>query len=292
MINNTHDNFEYICLDIAQKFLELPETYKISHMNKFTDDFMLKTVYTNARNINKLLTKYGYINIYSNAGSTEIETAPLHSIAFCNRLFDYFFNSTHFNSAPHIKIDIKTFQIPYPLYPLFIGIIHASTKEKQTWKKLRTQATESSLKYLDCIISDSANPNVFHKYDANILKPIYITILNYLFPDELFELIELLEHKIELTYRLPYMNGERYNFTLLKSTLCTHYMPRQQERCSFYNIIANALRKFPATTSNDIIELFKNESLHYFETNAPYRQYKSSHAQHTLEMLITELENE
>jgi len=221
--DNTFPLFECMCYDLLERFLVNKKTYKISDMRKLVDEAMLKTVYTNTGNINRHLIKYNFSGIavsHKHKLSTDRKSIPhIHTDVFCGRLYEYFNGELTPNSRQNTVLDIKAINVSSPLYPLFIGIVHSFSKEKQNWNKMRIAALDAASLFLDYINDSDTNPKEYKEYDENVLESIYSTLLDCLFPDSLFEVLESLQQQIQLTYSSSDFYMDRYNFLLLKQAL-------------------------------------------------------------------------
>ncbi len=293
--DNTFPLFECMCYDLLERFLVNKKTYKISDMRKLVDEAMLKTVYTNTGNINQHLIKYNFSGIaVSNNHKlpTDRKSIPhIHTDVFCGRLYEYFNGGLTPNSRQNTVLDIKAINVSSPLYPLFIGIVHSFSKEKQNWNKMRIAALDAASLFLDYINDSDTNPKEYKEYDENVLESIYSTLLDCLFPNDLFELLELLQQQIQLTYTTPDLHSDRINLILLKNTLTSYYLPFASERQTFYQAIREDLDKFPTISTYDIIKSCEFHCLQHSACLTQYQAYKAQYSTITIEALISKIKN-
>lgn len=293
--DNTFPLFECMCYDLLERFLVNKKTYKISDMRKLVDEAMLKTVYTNTGNINRHLIKYNFSGIavsHKHKLSTDRKSIlHIHTDVFCGRLYEYFNGELTPNSRQNTVLDIKAINVSSPLYPLFIGIVHSFSKEKQNWNKMRIAALDAASLFLDYINDSNTNPKEYKEYDENVLESIYSTLLDCLFPDSLFKVLESLQQQIQLTYSSSDFYMDRYNFLLLKQALTSYYLPFSSEGQAFYNAIKKDLERFPTLSAYDIIKSFETHCLQRSTSLAQYQSYKEQYSTITTETLISKIKN-
>lgn len=276
---------EYMYLLLAEEYYGYPREYKISDLERLAGDIYKKTINNHVKKLKEYLNYSSDINpsLYK-IPMTKIDKLPLHSYIFLLRLFLFLYGPQDLEQIS--KRNINKLLVPAPIYPLYMGIIYAYTKEVQNWKLFRDTAIDVSIVLLTCIQNDCLCPSSFKELDRSIMKSLYKHILLFYFPDELFTVLQTMEQKLSVSSCTNSNFVDNYNLKLLYEPLAKSYLYTSASRKSFYGDITYALIN---CNSEEVINHFKDKSHIFIQEQTAYYQYKEKYTPYTLNMFLLEL---